>query len=219
MKTFFITIMDNKRSYQVANRGIKSAKYYGLDQSNMWKATVPSDDPDAILDSKSIGKKGFEENYARRNPLIASFCSHLSLWEHSIKINEPIIICEHDAYFTAKLPPNIELKVTHVCNIGHPSYGKWITPNFGIGKLISKQYFPGAHAYIVTPIGAKGLIDEAIANGGEPNDLFINNNRFSWLQELYPWVAEAKDTFTTIQKEKGCLAKHNYKDGIGYDII
>jgi len=40
---------------------------------------------------------------------------------------------------------------------------------------------------------------------------------FPWLQEYYPFVARADDSFTTIQVERGCLAKHNYKDG--YEII
>ena len=50
-----------------------------------------------------------------------------------------------------------------------------------------------------------------------PADVFINLNNFSWLQEYYPWVCMAVDSFTTIQKEDGILAKHNYKDG--YEII
>ena len=49
-----------------------------------------------------------------------------------------------------------------------------------------------------------------------PADVFINLNNFSWLQEYYPWVCMAVDSFTTIQKEDGILAKHNYKDG--YEI-
>ena len=76
---------------------------------------------------------------------------------------------------------------------------------------------PGAHAYVITPTGAKELINSARALGGQPTDVFINNGRFPWIQELYPWVAEAKDSFTTIQQTKGCLAKHGY--GEAYDII
>jgi hypothetical protein len=40
--------------------------------------------------------------------------------------------------------------------------------------------------------------------------LFINKTNFPDIKELYPWVVEAKDGFTTIQKAKGCTAKHNY---------
>ena len=39
-----------------------------------------------------------------------------------------------------------------------------------------------------------------------------NKNNFPWLQEYYPWVAEANDNFSTIQKTEGCLAKHLYNE-------
>ena len=45
----------------------------------------------------------------------------------------------------------------------------------------------------------------------------LNKNNFPWLQECYPWPVEADDSFTTIQKTEGCLAKHNY--GESYEII
>jgi hypothetical protein len=47
--------------------------------------------------------------------------------------------------------------------------------------------------------------------------VYLNLDTFPWLQEWYPFVAEARDTFTTIQVEEGCLAKHNWKEG--YEII
>jgi len=47
-------------------------------------------------------------------------------------------------------------------------------------------------------------------------DIFLNLDWFPWLQEYYPWPVEARDNFTTIQNQTGCLAKHNY--GEGYDI-
>ena len=50
-----------------------------------------------------------------------------------------------------------------------------------------------------------------------PTDVYLNTQFFPWLQEYYPWIAEAKDHFTTIQKEKGCLAKHNYNEN--YEIL
>ena len=43
-----------------------------------------------------------------------------------------------------------------------------------------------------------------------PTDVFLHLDNFSFLQEYYPWVVEAKDSFTTIQNEKGCRAKHMY---------
>ena len=83
-------------------------------------------------------------------------------------------------------------------------------------KLISKQYLPGAHAYGITPKGARAIIEQTIFNAG-PTDVFLNNRLFTWLEEYYPWPVKCNDEFTTIQNETGCLAKHNY--GKQYAII
>ena len=69
---------------------------------------------------------------------------------------------------------------------------------------------------MLNPIGAKLLMKEA-QRFARPTDVFLNINSFPWLQEYYPWIAEARDSFTTIQKEKGCLAKHNYNEN--YEIL
>ena len=102
-------------------------------------------------------------------------------------------------------------------NIGAPSYGKFNSPTYlGVGPLVSKPYFPGAHAYMIKPLGAKLLIEGAKTMAG-PTDLFLRLSNFPWLQEYNPWPVVAKDSFTTIQNETGCLAKHNYNDG--YEIV
>ncbi len=46
-----------------------------------------------------------------------------------------------------------------------------------------------------------------------------SNSSFPNLKEFYPWPVRANDNFTTIQKTEGCLAKHNWNEGIGYDIV
>ena len=43
-----------------------------------------------------------------------------------------------------------------------------------------------------------------------PTDLFLNKVDFPWIQEYYPWPIKADDSFTTIQKVAGSVAKHNY---------
>jgi hypothetical protein len=37
---------------------------------------------------------------------------------------------------------------------------------------------------------------------------------FPWLEEYYPWPVVVDDSFSTIQNQQGCLAKHNYAKGI-----
>jgi hypothetical protein len=40
------------------------------------------------------------------------------------------------------------------------------------------------------------------------------------IKELWPQVVEAQDSFTTIQNELGCVAKHSYrKDKKNFKII
>jgi hypothetical protein len=127
---------------------------------------------------------------------------------------ENFVIFEHDAVLIDRVPTTT---FHYVMNIGSPSYGKWNTPSLlGVNPLTTKRYFPGAHAYMVTPAGAKLLIENAPLYA-KPTDVYLNLDTFPWLQEYYPFVAEARDSFTTIQVEDGCLAKHNWKEG--YKII
>ena len=79
----------------------------------------------------------------------------------------------------------------------------------GVNELFSKGYFPGAHAYIVKPRGAKEFIKQAKVFA-RPTDVYLNKSTFPWLQEYFPWPVEARDSFTTIQNVNGCYAKHNY---------
>ena len=51
---------------------------------------------------------------------------------------------------------------------------------------------------------------ERAVTSSEPTDIFLSNKNFDFLEEYYPWPVHVRDTFTTIQKEKGCVAKHAY---------
>ena len=210
MKAFVITIENFEKSVQAAKRCIKSGKKYGID-IEMWKATTPSDRPHKILESKSIPLRPFNEIYSRTMNCMAAFCSHLSLWEHSIEINEPVMIFEHDALVTGTMPEN--LKFDKVITFSKPSYGNYNTPiKTGVQPLVQKQYFGGAHGYIVSPQGARELVEGAKVSPLS-TDVFLNLTNFPWLEEYYPWVCMAVDGFTTIQVEAGCTAKHRYSEG------
>ncbi len=214
MKAFVITIMDNEKSVQSAMRCMKSAEKYGLHVEHHI-ATTPKDKPWEILHKKGISPHGFVERYSRLENCMACFLSHHSLWEMSVKLDEPIVVFEHDAIVTGEVP--INEKFDGCMTFSKPSYGKFNTPmKLGVDGLVQKQYFGGAHGYMINPKGAKEFIKKAKIDAS-PTDVFINLKNFSWLQEYYPWSCMAVDTFTTIQKDDGCQAKHNYKDG--YEII
>tara|TARA_B100000676_G_scaffold307864_1_gene367306 strand:- start:221 stop:880 length:660 start_codon:yes stop_codon:yes gene_type:complete len=206
MKAYVITIMSHQGSLETSWRCIESGKKHGLDIER-FEAITPSDNPLLLLEQEGISDLGFEEKYSRNLNCISAFLSHYSLWKKCIELDEEVIIFEHDAVLTDPIP---NAPYTYVCNFGKPSYGQWNTPQtLGLNPLTSKKYFPGAHAYGVKPEGAKKLVYEATSSG-KPTDVYLHSDTFPWLQEYYPWPAEARDNFTTIQNINGCYAKHNF---------
>ncbi len=202
MKAFVITIMEMKESIDIAARCVESGAAVGVEVER-WKATTPADNPYA---DKRFNLNGFSNNrYSRMEPCVSAFLSHASLWQKSIDLDEAVLVLEHDAVFTLPVPDN---DYGLVCNVGKPSYGSFRVPKTGLHGLASKRYLPGAHAYIVQPAGAQHLLDVA-KDSAMPTDVFIHLDRFPWLSEFYPWPVECQDSFTTIQRESGCRAKHN----------
>jgi len=238
MNLYIIRIKDNYNSTKAAKRCYDSIESFygkndhnGLEYLEYWDATTPKDNPKKILEENGVKNlKGCVEPYSRWDNVISAFTSHFSIWKRIIERDTPGIIFEHDAVVVDSLPisiiekmsskgikkktikPHISLKSNKVqiMNIGHPSYGKFNTPEvMGLNSLTSKRYFPGAHAYYVSPEGARQLIEVA-KKDARPTDVFINYDRFTNLYEWYPWPVLCKDNFSTIQNERGCLAKHNY---------
>jgi GR25 family glycosyltransferase involved in LPS biosynthesis len=213
MKAFVIGIADNEKSLRSAERCIWSGDRHGVD-IKMFNAITPKDDPVSMLEKEGIDPERFDEVYSRNLNCMAAFLSHHTLWKRCGSGTEPFAIFEHDAVLDTPIPTT---PFSYVMNIGAPSYGKWNTPQqIGVNRLTTKSYFPGAHAYMVTPAGARLLVENA-PTYAKPTDVYMHLGVFPWLQEHYPFVAHADDSFTTIQVERGCLAKHNYDDK--YEII
>ena len=214
MKSYVITIMDNTESVRVAERCIRSAAKYGIEVEK-FPAITPAQDPEYIATNKGIPIDNFKEVYSRFENCVSAFLSHFTLWEKCVEDNEQYMILEHDAFFVDQV--NVFMQYDKAINIGQPSYGKAQRPmKLGVNPLSSKPYFPGAHAYMVKPVGAKAFIQRAFIDAS-PTDIFLHRKRFPWLQEYYPWPVQARDTFTTIQKVDGCFAKHGFNND--YKII
>lgn len=216
MKFYVITIMDNKYSVDAANRCIESAKEYGY-TVEMHPAFSPKDNPKKIFEEENLPLDEFkiDERFSRLEPCMCGFLSHRSLWKKSLKENIPLVVLEHDAIFLSKLPD--KLAFDGIISFGRPSYGNFRKAKTeGVHKLFSKPggYLPGAHAYCITPVGAKRLLTKASVNPA-PTDLFLNNKNFPSITEYYPWPIWADDRVSTIQNIEGCVAKHNYKKGYG----
>ena len=215
MKSYVITILDNDKSVAAAQRCIDSGAKFGI-EIEMWPAVTPANtDVIEMAKLQGINPDGFREVYSRYENCVAAFLSHFSLWGKCYVTNEEIQIFEHDAVIVDNIPSFI--KHNGCISLGKPSYGKYNTPPLlAVNPLTSKRYFPGAHAYRVSPRGAKQLLAQAKVKA-RPTDVYLHLDTFPWLEEYYPWPVEARDSFTTIQKVEGCKAKHNY--GSKYEII
>ena len=208
MKHFVITIFGNEKSEEAAKRCIKSGQAVGGLEIEKWKATTPRDDLDKLIADEKIIMTDFDEVWSRSDNARAAFLSHYFLWKECVHRNMEFTIFEHDAVCVDKIP---SILLYRGCvSFGKPSYGKFTTPNLlGVQQLKSKPYFPGAHAYRIKPKTAQMLIDHCRLVGAKPTDVFLDVRTFPFLEEKYPWPVEAHDTFTTIQNENGCRAKHN----------
>jgi hypothetical protein len=207
MKYKVITIKDHPESEACADRCIESAKRYDINVTKYYGFSA-KDNPLEVARELEVPLGQFQEKYSRLENCVAAFLSHMQLWEKSVEWYDEVLILEHDAVFMDPLP-----RVVHysgVLSFGQPSYGKWVMPTtIGINPLMSKQYMPGAHAYLVKPSAAKKLL-QSVHLHACPTDLYLSNKHFNFIEEYYPWPIKADDSFTTIQNETGCLAKHNY---------
>lgn len=209
MKSYVIAVKNHDESLRSAERCIKSAKEYGL-EVEMFFGFTPEDNPIDILKTLNIPLDGFMGKYSRLENCVAAFLSHRALWERSLQINEDVMIFEHDAVVVAPIP--VFKSFDKLISYGKPSYGKYSDPlKIGVNLLTSKPYLPGAHAYRVKPEAAKIILQKSQTSAG-PTDVFLNVKNFPWIEEYYPWPVEVLDTFTTIQKTEGCLAKHGYNE-------
>ena len=214
MKAYVITLPGHKKSDKVAERCIASGARNNLVIEKFYGFT-PKDNPRQMFSVQKMSSKNFDEKYSISERAMAAFLSHRELWKKSVSINQPVAVFEHDAVMVNSFP-NV-LNFDKVMTFSKPSYGKYNTPtHLGVGPLVQKPYFGGAHGYIVSPRGARKLLEQAQYGAG-PTDVFLHIDNFPWLQEYAPWICEAKDTFTTIQRTTGCLAKHNYTEA--FEII
>ena len=202
MKAYVVALYEVPESLEIAHRCVQSGLKYGIDvhiHPGVWKTRS-----EEVMQKEGLFLGEYNQSYANTNAVIGNFMSQYQLWQ---QVEEPTIILEHDAVFIKELPDNISFEV--LLNIGHPSFGKYKKKDApGIYPLFSKHFLPGAHAYIINKRGARQAIELAKMNGIIPVDVFFSKGRYKGIQELYPWVVKVDESFSTIQKEKGCTAKH-----------
>jgi len=204
--------MDNKDSVEASQRCIDSARKRNMSVTRFPAITPRTEGFEDMVENTGLNIDAFATGYSRPENALACFLSHMSLWQYAVENRCNTMILEHDAIFTDTVR---NIPFDRWVTIGKPSYGTYNTPEtLGTQLLVHKRYFGGAHAYIVSPLGAEMLLNKVRTNS-EPTDIYLNRDNFPFLEEHYPWLVEVEDTFSTVQTHEGCHAKHGIENKVG----
>jgi hypothetical protein len=210
MRAFIIALPNIPESVASGVRCAMSAQKFGLEpraRDGVWRDVARE-----RMKDEGLRVAEFDQRYSNPDAVIGNFMAQYAVWQEIAHMDEPAIVMEHDAVVVAPLP-EIPASVQFV-TLGRPSFGRVPAPREdGIYPLFSRStHLAGAHGYYLTPAFAEQLVSVAQRKGVMPVDIFISPQRFAGIMEAYPWPIEAHDSFTTIQKRRGCVAKHNFCD-------
>lgn len=191
MKSFVIVLKESEHSCKVGQEAIASANLFGI-YPEIHSGVLGYN---SSLKFKEYGITRFLTRDLIDNPgHQGCFLSHFELWMKCVKLNQPILILEHDAIFIRELPSNIldqfdgvlkldpfdvfdktetylkkvDDSLKEPVNIWHqPARNKW----HGVGEFIW-----GAYGYIIKPEAALNLVLFARRIGAAPTDVHIGRN-------------------------------------------
>lgn len=182
MKAKIIRLPRNEWSCEVAQDCVEQASTFNLKVD--FFDGVTGDEADIIFERDNI-KKWHGRIKHNTTGVKGCACSHYLLYKECVESNENYLILEHDGYMIRPLPsiPNegfdvLKLDDKDPYQVDYSQkvkkdYGEIIIdyPDYkGSSYAPFGPYFKGAYAYIITPIGAKKIIDSIHQNGWVPAD-------------------------------------------------
>lgn len=198
---YIIRLKNNFTSEQMANRCAKSCEMVGQNYI-FWDAydgtndeIIVSNHHNTVMDLIKV-----TDHYATRSE-VATALSHISLWVECAKLDQPIIILEHDAIM---VQPYHEHKVLNsIAYLGsEEQYRKgWqVLPTpIHASEGPNYRFICRAHAYAIDPIIAKNLISHVIKFGiHAPLDIMIRADIFPIHQMGVVAYDESDNENTTI---------------------
>jgi GR25 family glycosyltransferase involved in LPS biosynthesis len=163
MKSFVIILKGHEKSEKYGNDALSSGQSFGWDieRFHAFDGRKHSFEKFGI---KAAVTKSAKCNRALTRPgVIGCFLSHYHLWKLCLEKNETIGIFEQDVVFKKPFENNVGF--SEVLRLDRPKHdGK----EFGTGT-----WWEGSHAYLVTPTGAKKLINWTHTVGAFPSDIAI----------------------------------------------
>jgi GR25 family glycosyltransferase involved in LPS biosynthesis len=234
MRGFVITLKGNTYSEKKAAECIKSADkymhgpnlkleiFYGIDK-NVASQLMEEHNLKWTWANMNTRKticpitKLVQHPYGARDikAVMGCFMSHFLLWKKCVKLNETILILEHDSVFKRSFPCYINFKF--ICSINDPrgatsSGAKWsdlmnsrkegIYPKTRIRPKGTPDGLPGNSAYLIKPFAAQQLIDKSYELGVWPNDALICEENFpNLLEEYCPPITYVNSNYSTTREK------------------
>lgn len=189
MKSYIIKLSDFSNSVQWAEHAYNSAKKHNWDIEYFEGINGLNYSLDNFGFKPAPIKKA-ERQFTKKG-VVGCFLSHYLLWQKAIDLNQPICVLEHDVTIHQPFP---NLTVTNY-DVIRLAINKPAKP---ISRLNIGNWWAGAMAYIVTPLGATKIINFAKTKGALPADVALSANIVNTL--LY----EPLNTIVTFKH-----AKHN----------
>ena len=226
MKAFVITIDGNEVSEEASAKCLHSSWSVGNEfPIQIHQATTPSNVKEKLVEYGIDWKWPWEgevidiasgltkKAYPTKNPAARVACSvsHFDLWTYAHDFNEEILILEHDAVFTKKLPSDImETSRYDILGINNPIGATRKSHQFYdtiMRDINEQQHVPhidahnvpqglaGNSAYIITPDGAEQLLQLTYKHGLWPNDAIM-------CRQLVKNLGVTKTFYTDLQRTR-----------------
>jgi GR25 family glycosyltransferase involved in LPS biosynthesis len=163
----FIIVLDTEEYYtKLVEKNITDAK------SLNWNIEIfPAINGTTITD-KTWKDHGIYWSYHRaldnKPGVYGCFLSHWMLWNKCIELNKPIIILEHDIKIHSEWR-DINLYYVEVLKLYPRESARHLT------DTVSGKWSIGAHAYYITPIAAKKIINFVKNNGAFAVDILLGD--------------------------------------------
>ena len=190
MKTFVIYLSGNEFSVEMTSDTIASLEKFNIDYE-LFDGVVGNDGID-ILKSFKVNPSAYVPQSAWSAGTIGCLASHYLLWDRCAKQEEPFLILEQDGVLIRD-PREILSDVKKVCHLdahlpfesGDDEHYKTYNANlekyvpgvqphpknsFYIGEEITGYTFRGTYGYLITPEGARDVLDFISRHGAFPSD-------------------------------------------------
>ena len=156
--------------------------------------------------ASGLTKRAYPTTYKERR--IACFASHYLLWHKCKKLDEPILVLEHDAIFIHQLDYQFILDSKYdIIGINNPlmatrraqkfydavkGHSQEIQPVPDIDEFNIPQGLAGNSAYIIKPAGAANVLAAVDQYGAWPNDAIM-------CKQLIPNMGVTRRFYTKVQ--------------------